>query len=77
MDDVQVLTRLITQLSPDARQEVQDFARFLLSKQKPRLVRKPRLNWKGALKDLSDQYTSVTLQHEALEWWAADVSSRH
>jgi len=74
MDDVQILTTLIDKLSPPARQEVQDFVQFLLSKQRPCPPRKPTLDWKGALKDLRDQYTSVALQHEALKWWAADVS---
>ena len=70
MDEVKTLTGLIGKLPPEARQEIRDFAEFLLSKRKPRPSRKPKLNWKGALRDLRDQYTSVTLQHEALELWA-------
>lgn len=69
MDEVKTLTRLMYELPPETRQEVRDFVEFLLSKRKPRPSRKPKLNWRGALRDLRDQYTSVTLQHEALEWW--------
>jgi len=69
MDEVKTLAGLIYKLPPETRQEVRKFVEFLLFKQKPRPSRKPKLNWKGALKDLGGQYTSVTLQHEALEWW--------
>nr|HID14905.1 DUF2281 domain-containing protein [Anaerolineae bacterium] len=69
MGEMKTLTRLIYKLPPETRQEVRDFVEFLLFKRKPRLSRKPKLKWKGALKDLRDQYTSVTLQHAALEWW--------
>ena len=27
-----------------------------------------RFSWKGGLSDLSEQYTSIELQHKALEW---------
>ena len=67
--EVKTLTGLIYELPPETRQEVRNYAEFLFSKQKPRPPRKPKLNWKGALRDLRDQYTSVTLEHEALELW--------
>jgi len=28
-----------------------------------------KLDWRGALRDLRDKYTSVELQHKVLEWW--------
>ena len=28
-----------------------------------------KLDWRGALRDLRAKYTSVELQHKALEWW--------
>jgi len=28
-----------------------------------------KLDWRGALRDWQDHYTSVDLQHKALEWW--------
>ncbi len=69
MGDVETLTKTLYKLPAEARREVEDFAEFLLSRHEPRPSRKPRLDWKGALRDLKDQHTSVALQHGALEWW--------
>ena len=56
----------IKELPPELQQEVEDFVEFLIEKR----VRKPKsqlkLDWRGALRDLRDQYTSVELQHEIL-----------
>ncbi len=66
---MQTLKELINQLPPELQEEVRDFVEFLVEKR----VRKPKarlkLDWRGALRDLRDQYTSVELQHKALEWW--------
>ena len=65
----QSLEEMVRNLPLEIRQEVRDFIEFLLEKR----VRKPQaelsLEWRGALRDLRDQYTSVELQHEALRWW--------
>jgi len=66
------MEEIIEKLSPELQQEVCDFAKFLLAqkeKQKPKPKRYLKLNWRGALKDLRDQYTSVELQHKSIEWW--------
>jgi len=58
----------IKELPPELQQEVEDFVQSLEKR-----VRKPkgqlRLDWRGGLRDLRDQYTSVELQHKVLEWW--------
>jgi hypothetical protein len=63
------IREMVKVLPPELQYEVEDFVRFLLEKQ----ARKPRgkfeFDWEGALEDLRDQYTSVELQHKALEWW--------
>jgi hypothetical protein len=63
------LEELMKELPEELQQEVEDFARFLLDKR----TNKPKgaftFTWEGALEDLRDQYTSVELQHKALEWW--------
>ena len=59
----------IKKLPPDLQQEVQDFVDFLAEKHRPRKRVKLKLDWRGGLRDLRDQYTSVELQHKALEWW--------
>lgn len=71
----QTVKEMIDELPPELQQEVEDFVQFLLGER----VRKPKgklkLDWKGALRDLREQYTSVELQHEALKWWGTDVPS--
>ncbi len=63
------LKEFITKLPPDLQQEVKDFAEFLLAKRNSKPKGKLKLDWRGALRDLRDRYTSVELQHKALEWW--------
>ncbi|MCD6219096.1 DUF2281 domain-containing protein [Candidatus Calescamantes bacterium] len=64
------IKELVEQLPPDLEQEVRDFVEFLIEK---RIGKKPKgnlkLEWRGALRDLRDKYTSVELQHKILEWW--------
>lgn len=59
----------IRELPSELQREVEDFVDFLIE----RRVGKPKghlkLDWRGALRDLRDQYTSVELQHESLKWW--------
>jgi hypothetical protein len=54
----QSLEEMVRNLPLEIRQEVRDFIEFLLEKR----VRKPQaelsLEWRGALRDLRDQYTS-------------------
>ena len=60
---------LIKQLPPNLQQEVEDFVRFLMEKRMPKAKGKPDFQWRGALRDLRDKYTSVELQHKIHEWW--------
>ncbi len=58
----------IKELPPELQQEVEDFVQSLEKRaQKPKGQLK--LDWRGGLRDLRDQYTSVELQHKVLEWW--------
>lgn len=58
----------IQKLPPELQQEVEDFVQSLEKRvQKPKGQLK--LDWRGGLRDLRDQYTSVELQHRVLEWW--------
>ena len=74
---MQSLKDLLEKLPPDLQQEVIDFADFLLDKQRMKQKGEFKFDWRGALRDLRNKYTSVELQHKILEWWGADVSSRH
>ena len=62
------LEEMVRELSPELRQEVEDFVEFLIKKRLKRVRTKPKFNWAGSLKDLRDQYTSVGLQHKISAW---------
>ena len=69
---MQTLKELIEKLPPELQQEVRDFVEFLLKRRAAKLKAKKgelKLDWRGALRDLRDKYTSVELQHKVLEWW--------
>lgn len=63
------LEELVRELPPDMADEVRDFIEFLLEKR----TRVPKaelgLNWRGVLRDLREQYTSVELEHKANDWF--------
>ncbi|WP_322800994.1 DUF2281 domain-containing protein [Thermoflexus sp.] len=69
MHAAQDLKELIDQLPPELLQEVRDFVEFLLERRVAGPKTELKLDWKGALRDLRDQYTSVELQHKIAEWW--------
>lgn len=56
-------------LLPDLQQEVEDFAQFLIEKRVQKSKGELKLDWRGALRNLRDKYTSIELQHKLLEWW--------
>ena len=70
---MQTLKDLIEQLPPELQEEVRDFVQFLLERRvaPPKAEKKGelKLDWRGALHDLRDKYTSMELQHKSLEWW--------
>ncbi|MBM4242172.1 MAG: DUF2281 domain-containing protein [Euryarchaeota archaeon] len=61
------LEELIKELPPEYHKEAQDFLEFLIAKKKAKPRGPLKLNWRGALRDLRDKYTSVELQHKAQE----------
>ena len=63
------LDQMVKDLPPEIQEEVRDFVEFLLEKRVRRQKAKLRLDWAGALRELRDEYTSVDLQHKALQWW--------
>ena len=65
---VRTLEELVQELSPDLRAEVRDFVEFLLTKRDRCANKTLRQDWAGALRDCREQYTSLELQHRALEW---------
>jgi len=62
------LEELIHDLPPSLQSEVRDFVELLLIKRKRSSHLPLRQDWAGALEAYKSQYTSVELQHLALEW---------
>ena len=59
------LEELVRELSPKLKMEVQAFVESLLSKSSKPVSSKLRQDWAGMLKT---DYTSIELQHLAVEW---------
>jgi len=60
---------LFQKLPDDLKREVIDYIEFLLEKKAKKKHGQLGFTWKGALKNMKDKYSSVELQHKALEWW--------
>lgn len=60
----------LQKLPADLRREVLDYAEFLLKKYKgtKNTTKKFRFDWEGELSEMRGEFTSVELQHRALEW---------
>lgn len=60
----------IRELPENLKKEVLDYIEFLLEKYKGRKNRRKKFkfDWEGGLSDIGDKFTSVELQHRALEW---------
>ncbi|WP_297487116.1 DUF2281 domain-containing protein [Thermococcus sp.] len=64
MQDVE---RILSQLPPEARKELLDYAEFLLQKYGRKGEKRGfTFSWEGKLRDV--KLTPVELQHKALEW---------
>ena len=48
--------------------EVEDFVAFLQGRRQQPVPGTPDLKWAGALSDMSNQYSSVELQHALAHW---------
>jgi len=63
------LEELIKELPPELHQEAKDYISFLIDKRAKKPKGGLKLDWIGALQDMSDQYSSVELQHKIPDWW--------
>lgn len=61
------LEDVIRELSPDLRNAVKIFINILLKQSNQTVKPKLRQDWAGMLK-ITNSYTSVELQHLAVEW---------
>ena len=60
----------IRELPEDLKREVLDYVEFLLKKYRGResIAKKFKFDWEGGLSEIGERFTSVELQHKALEW---------
>ncbi len=63
------IEEIIRQLPPDLKQEVHDFALFLLEKRARPKQKRLKMNWAGGLREFRDRYSSLELQKKAMLWW--------
>jgi hypothetical protein len=68
------MSAVLAELPPGKREEVYDFARFLVAKRAVKKHQKMTMKWAGGLKSCRKQYTSVGLQHKARKWWGNEIS---
>jgi len=60
----------LEELPSDVQKEVLDYIDYLLQKHKKYTsTKKFKFDWEGGLSELKEKYTSVELQHKAMEWW--------
>jgi len=65
----QAIEAKLDELPENSKREVLDYIEFMLHKYGKKTKRgKFRFDWEGGLSDLKEEYTSVELQHKALEW---------
>ena len=68
MQDDKSTEELFRQLPPEGQRLVRDFIEFLIGKREARPRHEPQFDWAAALSEMRDQYSSVDLQHQLLNW---------
>ena len=68
--DVKEIEMKMKELPEDLRREVLDYVEFLLNKYKDTKIKAKgfKFDWEGGLSEIREKFTSVELQHRALEW---------
>ncbi|MBM4032182.1 MAG: DUF2281 domain-containing protein [Planctomycetes bacterium] len=66
---MRTLEEVVRELPPALKDEVRDFAEFLLERKAPPKQKRLRQSWAGGLREFRDKFTSLELQKKILEWW--------
>ena len=74
-EQIKSLEDMIRELPPDLYQEAADFIQFLIEKRARKRTGKLKFDWRGGLREMRGEYTSVELQHKSSEWRNEDVST--
>lgn len=73
----QSLMELVNDLPRELRQEVRDYAEYLLYKYQKRTAGRLARNWRGVLRDIDEGISSVELQHKITrEWRDEDIANQ-
>ncbi|MGQ9626696.1 MAG: DUF2281 domain-containing protein [Anaerolineae bacterium] len=65
----QIIIDKLEKLPENLKREVLDYIEFLLQKYRKKTRKKKfKFDWEGGLSELKEKYTSVELQHKAMEW---------
>ena len=66
----------IREFPPELQQEVESLLQLLKARMKREVIPPDveymyvdSAKWRGALKDMAEEYSSVDLQHKTLDWW--------
>jgi len=68
--NIKQISKKIEKMPPDLVSEVMDYIDYLMHKYTVASKTKKHFDfsWEGGLTEISKKYTSVDLQHKALEW---------
>ncbi len=67
---VKEINKKIKRVSPHLMPEIMDYIDFLINKygKSPKKKKPFKFSWQGGLSELSKKYTSVELQHKAMDF---------
>ncbi len=66
------LEKMLLQLPPELRQEVEDFVAFLSARYIQKITSdKIKFEWEGSLEEFRKHYSTLEFQNLILEWWEA------
>jgi len=67
---VKEINKKIKKVPPHLVPEIMDFIDFLITKhsKSPKKNKPFKFTWQGGLAEISKKYTSVELQHKAMDW---------
>ena len=67
---VKEINKKVKKIPPHLMPEIMDYIDFLINKYgaSPKKKKPFKFSWQGGLSEISKKYTSVELQHKAMDW---------
>ena len=66
--EIKPLDQLLKELPPESQAEVRDFVESLIRRRERNATGQLRQSWAGALEAYREQFTSLELQKQSLDW---------